>query len=257
MASTLFSLTISHTKPDVSDAAGQHGLDHPSVVVDLPVLECECTEYSDVNIEASSCREGGEVYFVVSARGLVPWFVYELEIKWPLDRDELMHTWKSVVMPDTDSYTLREPLVQAHADFHFGMMAWDAYKQGNNRFVIGLTVRDMYPGLTTEEALIGIRNIDSSVALGRLNCMKHEHSSSESGTAGVHTLHHNTVQKCAEPISQAVCIVGDEQEIEKENHRQQIRIEAATPLPLVGGQAVCIVKEREHVHTDTQSVLLA
>ena len=97
------------TNPDVGDAARQHGLHHTAVFLDVPVLECECAEHSDVNMAESSCREGGEVYFLVSARGLVPWFVYEIEIIWSLESEQLTHTWKSFVKSETDSYTLREP----------------------------------------------------------------------------------------------------------------------------------------------------
>ena len=142
------------------------------------MFECECCEHSDVassneysHVPSSSCREGGQVHFHVSVRGLVPWFVYELEIKWTLGSYKLAHTWKSVVKTtDTDSYTLREPLLQRGDDFHFGIMAWAAYKKGNDPFVIEATVRDMHPGLTSEEALIGTRNIDSSVSAVRLKC---------------------------------------------------------------------------------------
>ena len=157
---------------------GPHGLHHPAVVVDVPVFECECCEHSDVassneysHVPSSSCREGGQVHFHVSVRGLVPWFVYALEIKWTLRSHKLAHTWKSVVKTtDTDTYTLREPLLQRGDDFHFGIMAWAAYKKGNDPFVIEATVRDMHPGLTSEEALIGTRNIDSSVSAVRLTC---------------------------------------------------------------------------------------
>ncbi len=142
------------------------------------MFDCECTEYSDVassneysHVASSSCREGGQVHFNVPVRGLVPWFVYELEIKWTLRSYKLVHRWKSVVKTtDTDSYTLREPLMQRGDDFHFGIMAWAAYKKGNDPFVIEATVRDMHPGLTSEEALIGTRNIDSSVSAVRLKC---------------------------------------------------------------------------------------
>ena len=65
-----------------------------------------------------------------------------------------------------------EPLVQRGDDFHFGILAWEAYNKGNDHFLIGVTVRDMYPGLTREEALIGIRSIDSFRAPVRLSCMK-------------------------------------------------------------------------------------
>jgi hypothetical protein len=94
-------------------------IDHlPAALVDMPVLECECTEYSDIDINASSCREGGEVYILASVRQLSPWFVYELEIKWSFEHDKLTHTefitqtWKSVANAVKGSYTLREPLVQ-------------------------------------------------------------------------------------------------------------------------------------------------
>jgi hypothetical protein len=139
------------TYSDVSDAAGQHGLHDPAVVVDVPVLECECTKYTHVPqpryIETSSCREGGQADFIVSVRGLVPWFAYELEIKWSLKSDELRHTWNSVVTTDTDHYSFREPLLQRE---------------------------EVYPGLTTEEALVGIRNMDSSAASDRLKCTQQQ-----------------------------------------------------------------------------------
>jgi hypothetical protein len=129
------------------------------------MLECECTECSRVEeIEANACREGGQVDFIVSVRRLVPFFVYELQIHWTLEADDLTHTWKLVVTNDTDSYTLRQPLQQ------MGPMVWDAYKKGNQRFFIDVTVCDMYPGLTTEEALVGIRRVDSSVNTVRLTC---------------------------------------------------------------------------------------
>jgi hypothetical protein len=158
----------------VDSDAGLHGIDHPTIVVDAPVLECECTEYSHVDINASSCTEGGQVDFFVSMRGLVPGFVYEFKIKWELDDDNLTHTWKSVMEKnEKDSYTLREALMQRNDEFSFGMMAWDAYKKGDDRFWIDVTVCDMYPGLTTEEALIGTRNIDSDVKTIRLKCVEH------------------------------------------------------------------------------------
>ncbi len=71
---------------------------------------------------------------------------------------------------ETDSYTLREPLLQPNADFPFAMLAWDVYQQGNDRFVIEVKVSDTYPSLTSEEALLGIRHIDSSVNSVRLKC---------------------------------------------------------------------------------------
>ena len=84
-----FSFTVPRTSPDVSDATGQYGLDHPSVVIDLPELECECT-YSHgattsdreqggaaSSSQAIACRENGEVKWVFLVRGLVPGFEYD------------------------------------------------------------------------------------------------------------------------------------------------------------------------------------
>ena len=178
-----------------ADTAGQHGLEHPAVVVDVPVLECECTEYSPVawsteysHVASSACREGGQVDFNVSVRGLFPGFEYEFEITWTLEGDKLTHIWKSVVTANTDSHTLREPLVQRGDNFNFGILAWETYNKGNDHFLIVVTVRDMYPGLTREEALIGIRNIDSFRAPVRLSCIKFvQGASSEAVSAGIHT----------------------------------------------------------------------
>jgi len=148
------------------------------VVVDVPVLECECTEYSPVassieysHLPSSSCRGGGQVDFNVAVRGLVPGFKYELGITWTLEVDQLSHTWTSVKTAETDVYTLRESLVQRNDEF-FGMLAWDLYKKGDDRFYIDVTVRDMYHCLTTEEALIGTRN-DTAVNGVRLQCAQH------------------------------------------------------------------------------------
>jgi hypothetical protein len=191
------------TNTEVSDAAGQHGIDHhPAVFVDVPALECECSDYSDVAsgheyseyhnklydldpqgvARLPSCREGGQVDFIVSVRGLVSSFVYEIEFKWTLESDGgggvdnfNRNIWKSVVT-DTDIYTLREPLLRNDGGFHFGRMAWDAYKKGNDPFVMEVTVRDMYPALTSKEALVGARKIsfdsstDSSTSTVRLKC---------------------------------------------------------------------------------------
>jgi hypothetical protein len=68
-----------------------NGLDHPTVFIDLPDLECECTCSHDETTssyreqggttsssEGSTCREEGKLYWNVSVRGLVAGFVYEV-----------------------------------------------------------------------------------------------------------------------------------------------------------------------------------
>jgi hypothetical protein len=95
-----FSFTVPRTSPDVSDATGQHGLDHPPVVIDLPELECECT-YSHgattsdreqggaaSSSQAIACRENGEVHWVFLVRGLVLGFEYEVHFEWSIAGDE-------------------------------------------------------------------------------------------------------------------------------------------------------------------------
>jgi hypothetical protein len=144
----LFIIDCSHALVSGTDEVNdprlrqQHGLYHPAVVVDVPALECECIAYSPAvsstdpvysHVEPSSCRAGGQVDFNVAVRGLVPGFEYDLEITWTLSGDEMTHTWKSVVTAATEYYKLREPLVRRNDDFHFGMLAWDVYKKGDDR----------------------------------------------------------------------------------------------------------------------------
>jgi hypothetical protein len=145
-----------------------HGPDHPAVFVQLPVLECECTEFV-LDAKISSCREGGQVYFVITIMHLVPWFKYELEIDWNIGSVD--SGWESAVgvTTDTNSFTLREALMQRNGSLH---SVWDAYKKGNDRILIHVKVREMYPGLIAEEALIGMRNIDSYVNNVQLKCVQ-------------------------------------------------------------------------------------
>jgi hypothetical protein len=47
---------------------------------------------------------------------------------------------------------------------------WDACIPKQDPFVIEVTVRDLHPGLTSEEALIGARHVDSAVNTVRVHC---------------------------------------------------------------------------------------
>ena len=154
--------------PEASDVTGQHGLDHPSVVIDLPGLVCECKfsrrarwmyqHFSGGHIpgvtsnlsslhqnfsspgrkqggaanttQASACREKGEVYWMVSVRGLITGFVYEVlfEYEWPAAGEENAHHWSTVFTPSTSAYTVRHPIqrfqmTQSKTD----TSVWDAY----------------------------------------------------------------------------------------------------------------------------------
>ena len=134
----------------MSDAAGQHGIDHQPIVLGFPELECECTEYSDVDsddehshVTSTSYREGDPVHLIVSFQDLVPGFEYMFEIEWTLVSDVLTreYRWESKVKVETDYYRLRELLLQPNAEFQFfqydgvgecvkGIMVWDTYYFG-------------------------------------------------------------------------------------------------------------------------------
>jgi hypothetical protein len=97
--------------------------------------------------------------------------VYELE--WSLegeriidsDKKLLRYGSKSVVAAQTDSYTLRGVL--------YGLShGYPRVDIRNDAFSIELTVRDMFPGLTIEEAVIGMRNFDSHT-INALKCFDH------------------------------------------------------------------------------------
>jgi hypothetical protein len=176
---------IAHTYTEAG-SAGQHGLDHPAIVIDLPELECEC-EYSHFvttssgreqsgaasSIEARACREEGEVYWIVSVRGLVPGCVYEVHFEWSLDLSgENVHHWNTVFTPSTSTYTGRQTIETSQKtralNIHTSMR--DTYILQGDPFEIEVTVRDLHPGLTSEEALIGIRRLNSAVNIVRVRC---------------------------------------------------------------------------------------
>jgi hypothetical protein len=171
------SQTDSH-KP-TADAAGQHGLDHPAVFIQMPLLECECKHShgepgrekggNESSVGASVCRQGGEVYWIVSLSGLVAGFVYEFHFQCSVVEGADRHrhyTWTNNFSTSTSSYTVRQPLYptsQKGRGVNMNTSVWDACIPKKDPFVIGVTVRDLHPGLTSEDALVGIRNMNSAV----------------------------------------------------------------------------------------------
>jgi len=164
---------------------GEHGLDHPGVVIDVPRLQCKCKdshhastsgrEYGgdERSSQASACREEGEVYWIVSVRGLVPGFVYEVHFVWSLERSgENSYHWKTGFTSSTSSYTVRYLLqrIQKTRVMNIDESVSDAYTAQKAPFVVEVNLRDMHPGLTSEEALIGTRRLDSSVNTVRVHC---------------------------------------------------------------------------------------
>ena len=125
-------------------------------------------------MEASACRQGGEVYWIVSLSGLVAGFVYEFHFQCFVveGADKHRHyTWTNNFSTSTSSYTVRQPLSQIHQrtrGLNIDTSVWDACIPKKDPFVIKVTVRDVHPGLTSEEALIGKRDINSTDI--RLNC---------------------------------------------------------------------------------------
>ena len=83
--------TVAHT-------VGKHGFDKPAIVIDLAEVECECESShfattssgreqggAASSIETSTCTEEGQVYWMISVRGLRAVFYYEVEFDWSLE----------------------------------------------------------------------------------------------------------------------------------------------------------------------------
>ena len=154
-------------------ANGYHGLDHPAVAIDVPELECECKDsfsFEANTLEASACREGGEVYWILSVRGLVAGFEYKFDCEWFVLGTQNTHHWYTIFSSSTSSYTLRQSISQIPRDFSIHTSVWDAFISKRDTFEIEVTVRDMHPGLTNEHALIGARRMNSAVNTARLKC---------------------------------------------------------------------------------------
>ncbi len=177
-----------HKETDPPDATGQHGLDHPATVIHLPELVCECTNSqgsttsfgreqggAPSSIETSACREGGEVHWIVSISGLVAGFVYEVhfELEWSGENaHKTVFQWNTVFTSSTRSYTVRLPLqrTQKARVINIDASAWDAYTPHGDPFFVEVTVRDMHPGLTSEDALIGARRMNSALNAVGVRC---------------------------------------------------------------------------------------
>jgi hypothetical protein len=169
-----------------ADTLGQHGLDHPAVHIYFPILECECKHQhgsststlreqgGDASAREASCREGGELYWIVFLSGLVSGFAYEFHFQWFVveGADKHRHyTWKNNFSTSSSSYTVRQPLSRIHQKtrgLNINTSLWDACIPKKGPFVIEVTVRDVPPGLTREETLIGKRNMNSESI--RLQC---------------------------------------------------------------------------------------
>jgi hypothetical protein len=179
-------LSTNRLNKPTADTAGQHGLDHPAVFIQMPLLECECKHShgepgrekggNESSVEASACRQGGEVYWIVSLSGLVAGFVYEFHFQWFVveGADKHRHyTWTNNFSTSTSSSTVRQPLYptsQKTRGLNIDTSVWDACIPKKDPFVIEVTVRDLHSGLTSEEALIGKRRVDSAVNTVRVHC---------------------------------------------------------------------------------------
>ncbi len=177
-------LTRNFTRADSdADTERKHGLDHPTVVVDIPWIECKCKDlhHASTNagraqggaassVETSACREGVESYWVFSVRGLVAEFVYEVQVELNFS-GESTH-WKTVFMPSTDLYTVKHqhPLRSSQKTLALNT----DHTSHEEPFFVEATVRDMHPGLTREEALISNRLVSSTVNTVRVYCIELE-----------------------------------------------------------------------------------
>ena len=144
----------------------QHGLDHPAVVIDLPTLECACDDSSassfssdgeggDESSHAGTCKAGDQASLVLSVRGLLPGFLYQLQFKWSVE-DEQLGVFDSVISTTTSSYVVRKSLTNSSRN---GAFTSDLIAH-TKKLRMNVAVWDTYPGLTEEEAMIGARDTD-------------------------------------------------------------------------------------------------
>ena len=92
---------------------------------------------------------------VLSVRGLLPGFLYQLNFKWSVE-DEQLGVFDSVISTNTSSYVVRKALTESSRN---GAFTFDLIAR-TKKLRMNAAVWEMYPGLTVEEALIGARNVD-------------------------------------------------------------------------------------------------
>ena len=173
--STSCSASFIKNREEVS--LGQHGLDHPAVFIDFPLLECAC-DYSnassissdgegdgDASSRGGTCNAGDQARWLLSVCGLVPGFVYKLHFEWSL-ADEQKWAFDSVISSVTSPYVVGTPLSEGgqNGTSSFNLIAY------SKKLRMDVAVWDMYPGLTEEEALIGARPVNSAVNTVRVHC---------------------------------------------------------------------------------------
>ena len=109
--------------------------------------------------------------------GLVAGFKYEFHFQWFVEGDNYGnygYMWKTIFSTSTSSYQVRQPLSQISQKsrgINMNTSVWDAYIPKRGPFEIEVTVRDMHPGLTSEEALIGARIMNSAVNTYHVLCI--------------------------------------------------------------------------------------
>jgi hypothetical protein len=139
------------SETDPRPNGGEHGLDHPGVAIDVRKLKCKCKD-SDHATTSSGREYGGD----------------ERSIQASACREEDQVYWISC----TSSYTVRYPLqrIQKTRVMNIDENGSDAYTAQKGPFVVEVNLRDMHPGLTNEETLIGTRRLDSSVNTVLVHC---------------------------------------------------------------------------------------
>ena len=134
----------------------------------MPRLECEC-KYPGIppatspgrkqasSLEASACREGGELYWVVSGGGLIEGYVYKIDFELSFQGNLARHL-QTVFSSSRSSYAVRQPVPEG-----------DIPKK--DPFYVEVHVRDMHPGLTSENAVISTRRINSVTNQVQARCI--------------------------------------------------------------------------------------
>ena len=96
----------------------------------------------------------------------------KVHFEWSVAGDEDVHPWNTVFTPNSSSFTVRHTLqrIQNALSVNIDMSVWDTCITKKEPFFVEVALRNMHPGLTSEEALIGVGNLNSAVNTVRLKC---------------------------------------------------------------------------------------
>ena len=127
--------------------------------IDNPWLECECDPLDDSSISSH------KAWWILSVRGLVPGFTYQLDFVWSLE-DTFKGVEQYVFRTNSSSCIVKKPLTQ-RGSVTGSSTNLSCIKHSrtllNLRLVI--EVRDVYMGQSQEEAVVGKKSLEKQLRI--------------------------------------------------------------------------------------------